>query len=114
MTQKLKFSGANLGWGVKSRSKNGDKCQMGGLTKFLLNGGTPQEKTLPADLYIWVECYSETSESDFDIPTCSTGGGLAKLVAEEEDAWESSDSLESSDFKSYQPTKLSQVTTEGG
>ena len=45
----FKFSGTNLGWGGgdKPWSKNGDKCRMGGLTKFLLDGGDPpfpQEK----------------------------------------------------------------------
>ena len=32
------------GGGNKPWSKNGDKCRMGGLAKFLPDGGTPQEK----------------------------------------------------------------------
>ena len=38
----FKFSETNLGWGDKPWSKIGDKCRMGGLTKFSLDGGTPQ------------------------------------------------------------------------
>ena len=48
------FQGGNLGGGGgdKPWSKNGDKCRMGGLTKFLPDGGgipqSSQEKTLIA------------------------------------------------------------------
>ena len=42
------FRGRTSAGGDKPWSKNGDKCQMGGLTKFLPDGGTPTpwEKTL--------------------------------------------------------------------
>ena len=40
------FGGTNLSWGDKPWSQNGDKCRMGGLTKFLPDGGTPH---LPQD-----------------------------------------------------------------
>ena len=42
-----KFLKTNLSWGDKPWSKNGDKCQMGGLTKFLLDGGTPSSPLPP-------------------------------------------------------------------
>ena len=40
----FKFSGTNLGWGGdKPWSKNGDKCQMGGIGKIFAGwGGPPQ------------------------------------------------------------------------
>ena len=40
------FQGRTSAEGDKPWSKNGDKCRMGGLTKFLPDGGTPQEKIL--------------------------------------------------------------------
>ena len=42
------FRGRTSGGGFKPWSKNGDKCRMGGLTKFSPNGGTPSppKKTL--------------------------------------------------------------------